>query len=716
MKNRKYIVAFSCTVVLTVLCTLLSYLSLPKSCTYMAPDEMTSVASEVGITADNAAISTDGTVTITGDDPQLLFSGISQPITTLYIQTENADTAELVGQLFYSRDGEPYSAGNSLLSYDMDGDGGLYFQLETGVYDSLRLDIDCNYRLTDVRVSQQAPVQTLPPVLDAINWFQVVFIFLVMLIQTMFAAWKWDVIVLSVRTARTCVAENKKQLLIQVGFMAAFAALAMIGWGGLCLLHILSWSGYTAFYFLMGGCAVGALFGLWYRKGTHPERTFLVLTLCIGLVYLALAPRTTYITLDDESHYAAALRLSYFGETYYTQSDLSLMQMHYPPALGNELAEDTVHQLNEGYRAGVIYQDHGGYLKYTRLSYLPAAAFMWMARVLHCPFTAIFTAGRLGNLLCYALVMYFAYRRLKQGGLLLGVFALLPMMISSAASYSYDGFCLSFLALGTAVFLDEYRHPERPLTWWAGGEILLFLALGCSVRAVFFPIFLMCLFMPKEKFDTPRKKNAYRLFVILVTLLVLLSFVLPMLFVNGSYNDTRGGSDVNSGLQVAGILANPFGYLVLLLRFLFTQYFTVDFMVTYAVNFQGYLPTADFGLAFVALLAVAYLYKPGRRDLTVRRTAPGVKIAAAVSFFCSVCLAATAMYVAFTPVGLDTVNGCQARYMMPVLLPMLLQLQPQQGWEPDHSKPDYFSTAMLAVVAALVFYGQLAWAKGYAGL
>ena len=40
-------------------------------------------------------------------------------------------------------------------------------------------------------------------------------------------------------------------------------------------------------------------------------------------------------------------------------------------------------------------------------------------------------------------------------------------------------------------------------------------------------------------------------------------------------------------------------------------------------------------------------------------------------FLFTVILVATALYVSFTPVGLGTVNGCQSRYLLPLLVPCL---------------------------------------------
>lgn len=70
------------------------------------------------------------------------------------------------------------------------------------------------------------------------------------------------------------------------------------------------------------------------------------------------------------------------------------------------------------------------------------------------------------------------------------------------------------------------------------------------------------------------------------------------------------------------------------------------------------------------------------------------------------------MYVAFTPVGFDWVNGCQARYMMPVLLPMLMVVRLNQRWNPIPRK--YLNFGILFLVGALLFLGQLPLVAGYA--
>jgi uncharacterized membrane protein len=71
------------------------------------------------------------------------------------------------------------------------------------------------------------------------------------------------------------------------------------------------------------------------------------------------------------------------------------------------------------------------------------------------------------------------------------------------------------------------------------------------------------------------------------------------------------------------------------------------------------------------VLATAVLDKNGTKGKTV-----AMIIVTVSSFFVTVFLVATAMYISFTPVGLNTVLGCQYRYLIPVLFPLFYMICP----------------------------------------
>lgn len=62
-----------------------------------------------------------------------------------------------------------------------------------------------------------------------------------------------------------------------------------------------------------------------------------------------------------------------------------------------------------------------------------------------------------------------------------------------------------------------------------------------------------------------------------------------------------------------------------------------------------------------------------RRD-DVRPVGCPIKITVLPLAFASVCCVATAMYVTFNEVGAATIEGCQGRYLWPIMTPLFLTL------------------------------------------
>jgi uncharacterized membrane protein len=53
-----------------------------------------------------------------------------------------------------------------------------------------------------------------------------------------------------------------------------------------------------------------------------------------------------------------------------------------------------------------------------------------------------------------------------------------------------------------------------------------------------------------------------------------------------------------------------------------------------------------------------------------------IRFSSLIGCFMALCLAATALYISFTPVGENTIAGCQVRYIVPVLFPILYMITP----------------------------------------
>lgn len=706
----KYLAASLIALLLSLGCAVASVLSLPNCYTKVMPENAVSRIEDVVFDYGDCVMLPGGAVNADGVHPWVRFDGVGGWAASVCVRLQEPMIPGTYYRFYYVPAGEELDEAHSIAGLTTRYQTELLFSLEPGSYDYYRLDVGGDYLLADFLISQDAPdieavgrfSKLLQGDFSDFNVRQWMLCFAILWSEAMLIAWKWSRIRAWFAQKRSCYQEHKSRFWIGAALLLGCTAAGTAVWAVLCCLNVLTASFYSCVYFAAAGMALGWMLALRRQAGAHPERLFFALILCAGMVLALILPRATIVSWDDETHYKRALNLSYFGYTYLTEADHQMVMQAVPVSMDLEETEAIYAQLNQQYDAGTDEGIPTDIRSLVQFTYLPMAAGMWLARVAGLPFTAIFTAGRIGNLVCYAAVLYFAMKRLKGNGVLIGVFALIPTMLFLAANYSYDGWCVAFLALGTAIFLDEYQHPERPFQWGAAVRMLLALTVGCIPKAIYFPIFLMCLFLPKEKFSSDRQRRCYRLLVVGVTFLVAMSFVAPFLFSGGANKtDIRGGGDVSGAGQLSYVLADPIGYLGLLFRFLFTEYFTPVMIKSNAVVAFAYLGQVGFGTWFLAVLAVVFFLDRSREDGALRRPAWSVKLAALVSFFCSVCLAATAMYIAFTAVGAGTISGCQERYMMPVLLPMLMQVRPNRTWVPIPQ--NWYCMGVAAAEGALVF-------------
>lgn len=714
-KSKKYLLATAVALVLSILVGIISLATLPDTYLIEAPEESASILDQVSISIYDSKADETGHVIPIGADPQMVFQNADGPANSVIIDLAEPMIPGTQYQLFYVQENEDFSELNSVFGYSTIGQTQLVLDVPAGEYTTYRLDVGGVFLLKDIRISQMEPTATkidrMAQLLDGnisvLNGRQMLIAFAVIWVAAVLLVWKFAGIRLWFKEKWESYREDPKSFWIPFAIFFGCVLATVAAWLMLCLLDVVVLSFYSGVYFVLAGATFGGILAFARFAESRPERLMAVLILGIGLLVSLMMPRAAVVSWDDETHYRNALDLSYGGETWLTPADEQIRPFLLDNTPGLESAAETKSNVNELYESGSTGAVRGDVFRLLSVAYLPAASGIWLARVMGLSFTATFVAGRIATVLMYVIVLYFAMKRLRSSSMLMGLFALIPTLIFIAGNYCYDSWCTAFLALGTAIFLDEYRHPERKLSLQDTVLMLGSLMLGCIPKAIYFPIFLMCLFMPKEKFADQRRLIIYRVAVVGAAFFMAFTFVGPIIFTSGArYNDTRGGSDVNGSSQFSYILSDPLNYARVLLTFLFGTYFKPGMVYNHTMASLSYMGKFPLALACVVLLIVVFAAERPKEELAqnqIRRTGIWVKLAAVVSFFCAVCLAATAMYVAFTPVGADSIAGCQERYMMPVMLPMLLQIRPNKTWMPIPQK--YFRLGVVLTEGVLLFAG-----------
>ena len=221
--------------------------------------------------------------------------------------------------------------------------------------------------------------------------------------------------------------------------------------------------------------------------------------------------------------------------------------------------------------------------------------------------------------------------------------------------------------------------------------------LACLPKEVYFPLLLLPFLLKKNSYTEKHSHKKHILICIASVVVVLLAFSVELYKAIIAGGDMRGGADVSTMGQIKFILSNPLEYTGILLKFL-EQYMSFSTAKQY-VTFMAYLGQGFGWTTLLCMLIAATITDKNEYDLRssnvlIRTTSIGL-------FFVGLCMVATSMYVHFTPVGLQTINGCQPRYIIPLLFPFLSVIGSAKI--DIHFNKLVYNTAFISAVSLILF-------------
>ena len=446
----------------------------------------------------------------------------------------------------------------------------------------------------------------------------------------------------------------------------------------------------------------------------HVAQTYLLTALSMGILMILLTPANK-VSWDEEVHFFHAYCVSHFGTEVKTNDILEKLfvadEENWPYSIPTNVDERV--QMNAALNGLVGKQEYthnrGRALAgiYTP-AYVPSAVGIRLGLLFGLPFTAVYQLGRLANLVFCALVMAWAIHKIPVGKSVLAMIGLLPTPLFLMAMYSYDSFITALFALGFAIFLDEYMHRERKITWWSFWVMALSFAVGSMPKAIYVPLILVIWLLPKEKFADRKQEWWMKGMAAVLFAALMASFVLPVIISPAETNDIRGGNTSEAG-QIPYILSDIPRFIDMMVYSIRTTFagFTIGAPVYGSV---GHLGLEMLGMIIpLFVLAVIFMDEKCLGDggtFGVTKS-NGTKLDGITSgqrltwparlWTLLMCLAVigmvwVAMYLAFTPVGYNHVNGVQARYYIPLLLPMYLCMCPDRIRVPVEKKWLYLMT------------------------
>lgn len=402
----------------------------------------------------------------------------------------------------------------------------------------------------------------------------------------------------------------------------------------------------------------------------NPEILFVCVALICGLTIIRVTPPVVGVACDDEIHYARTLSISNVFNNINYISDVMNIDEYVGRVLGHygysrEERTEYVGKLNTLYEEKFLhesqYRDGGIY----SIAYVPGAIGVLFGRGLGLSYEHVFMMGKVFILFTYIIIFALAMRNLKKGKILVALIGLIPTSLFMASSYTYDWWVIAFIVWGYSYLISIYQDfdEENLVKKYLKGVVCV--TIGCIPKAVYFPLLLPFLFIPWKLIKDKKRVMLLIGILLLCGFFLLGSMTIPKLMAGEDYvGDLRGGEDVNGALQMQYIINNPFSYSKILLGFL-VKYISIDNM-GWLTNLAYVGDGKYWGLLVVTLVAVAFL-EQGESNVKMKT----MKITTLVGILGVLILVPTALYISFTPVGHNTVLGCQYRYLLPIFLPFL---------------------------------------------
>lgn len=491
------------------------------------------------------------------------------------------------------------------------------------------------------------------------------------------------------------------------GLVLSFSDVPAAG-GVITAKNFMEWSPYRMFFFI-------SLFGLaaflWMGRrivSGKPEYAFAAIALTAG-IQLILMTGTNQISYDEQTHVSKTWNLSFVGTVHDTEAVLELKTLT-APEFHNRFervqAESYLESIHDYDTADVYRQTKMVY--YDRRAYLPMAVCIAAARMAGLPFAVMLMIGKLGNLLMYTAVCFFAIRKAKQKKGLVLVIALLPNSIFSASQFCYDACVNSFLLLAMVLTVNEFLTPKERVRPRDMAAILLCLIIGSYAKPVYMLMGLLLLFLGNEKFPTKCAAWIFR-GALTVLCLCMLYEVLGKSAVGGSAMETlaHAGDTRTEGTNMLGqirhIFSAPFSYAGMLLSSMFVRiadWFTgKDQFLMYAyLGTPGTLCTWIF-FAAVCFSALAGCPHERQEHLKAGNKALFITMVSGMS-----AVVWTSLYLSFNAVGSRVIEGVQNRYFTPVLfLFFICFMNRRLAWK--RSRESYYMI-LFTVVAGLLLYAN----------
>lgn len=416
------------------------------------------------------------------------------------------------------------------------------------------------------------------------------------------------------------------------------------------------------------GIVIYAIFLLTKKFKFKTHITFLIIASFVGIVYFLTIPLGN--GNDEVSHY---LRIFEISEKYTSssfkddskfpeqfklllsyQNDRGIKYKHYK-------SNYSQFNMNTGKEENLL--DYYWNIKlYSPIQYLPQVVGVTLGRLLSDNILFIGNCGRIFGYIFWMLICAYAIKIVPNKKTFFTILCLLPINIISAVCLSGDtvtnAVCILFIAI---LYKKIYTKEEMSLK-----DNILIIGLSCMIalcKIVYLPFVCLTLLLEKDKF---KKKSTYIVFLILA---IVVSSIIGLVWL-GISGDTLTVANSGSKEQIKFILENPFTYIIIMLRTMFSSGHVNIFQLTtgYELLCHGQITAHGIVSYIIGIVClISLLINEEESELEINNIK---KTLVYLIIFGTIVLMVTALYIQWTSlfeIGRHVILGIQGRYFIPIV-------------------------------------------------
>lgn len=405
------------------------------------------------------------------------------------------------------------------------------------------------------------------------------------------------------------------------------------------------------------------------------ENIALVFVLSIGIIMAIYVP-FGYVW-DEYQHFIRAYNVSYGNfilkdneAILYPSNMESLIQVNYRSLTDYFRETSSISaQAALGLSERSIFSTAATYMPF---AFLVSGLGILITRVLGMSIVGMYVGGRIANLLFYAVCVWVAIKHFPYNKRLLAFLVTLIQPLFLAASYSADMLLNSMVILGFSL-LAEFCENKKELSILNYFLLALPLIVATQTKVSYAPIIFLLFLIPKDRY-----KNAW--FSKCAWAITLLLFFIvagtTYLYANKMGLALWPQPGINSQEQISNILSNPLHYFKVVWNYSIGTAFTPSYL-SEIINQVGYIGRITASIATLVFIVIGILSITGETNKLCFDNRKS-RFVILLTFILSYGLIITALYVTFTPVGNNGINGVQPRYFYSILLILLMTIQSKQ--------------------------------------